>query len=86
MEAFLPSAHAPKRVVVAFGEELAPILRLNTAAGHVQVTWRKHATREPVKVRHFVTNTLLVVRLLTRLISYLSPFNRKIRHVVDVNR
>ena len=55
MAAFLPSAHAPKRAVVAFGEELAPILRLNTAAGHVQVTWRKHATRKPVKVRHFAS-------------------------------
>ena len=35
MAAFPPSAHAPKRVVVAFGEELAPILSLGMAAGDV---------------------------------------------------
>ena len=61
MAAFPPSAHALKRAVAAFGEELVPILRLNMAAGHVQATWRKHATRNPVKVRHFVANTSLVV-------------------------
>ena len=59
MAAFPPLAHAPKRVVAAFGEELVPILRLNMAAKHVQATWRKHATRKPVKVRHLVTNTWL---------------------------
>ena len=68
MAAFLLLAHAPTRAVAEFGEELAPTLRLNMAAGHVQVTWRKRATRRPVKVRHFVTNTLLVVRLLARLV------------------
>jgi len=33
MEAFQPTEHALKRAVVAFGEELVPILRLNMAAG-----------------------------------------------------
>ena len=50
MAAFLPSAHAPKRAVAAFGEEVAPILRLNMAAGDVRATWKKHATRKPAKV------------------------------------
>ena len=38
MAGFLPSAHAPKRAVAGFGEELAPILRLNMVAGDVQAT------------------------------------------------
>ena len=73
MAAFPPSARALKRAVAAFGEELVPILRLNMAAGHVQATWRKHATRNPVKVRHFVANTSLVVRPLTCLLIHLHP-------------
>ena len=60
MAAFPPSAHALKHAAAAFGEELAPILRLNMAAEHVQATSRKHATRKPVQVRYFVTNTLFV--------------------------
>ena len=50
MVVFPPSAHALKRAVAAFGKELVPILRLNMAAGHVQATWKKHATSKPVKV------------------------------------
>ena len=73
MAAFLPSARAPKRAVAAFGEEIAPILRLNMAAGHVQATWKKHATRNPVKVRHFVTNTSSGTRPLTRLVIHPHP-------------
>ena len=56
MAAFLPSVNAPKRAVAAFGEEIAPILRLNMAAGHAQATWKKHATRKPVKVRTLLSN------------------------------
>ena len=57
MAGFLPSAHAPKRAVAGFGEERAPILRLNMAAGDVMATYRKHATRKPVKVSHCMSNT-----------------------------
>ena len=87
MAAFLPSAHAPKRAVAAFGEELVPILRLNMAAGHVQVTWRKHATRKPVKVQHVVSNTLLFVRLLTRLViqSYAERFHSRLPEKLLLN-
>ena len=53
MAGFLPSAHAPKRAVAGFEEGRAPILRLNMVAGDVVATYRKHATRKPVKVRHF---------------------------------
>ena len=53
MAGFLPSAHAPKRAVAGFGEGRAPILRLNMVAGDVVATYRKHATRKPVKVIHF---------------------------------
>ena len=71
MAAFPLSAHALKRAVAAFGEELVPILRLNMAAGHVQVDRRKHAARKPVKVRHFVTsNTYSDDRSLTRLVTH----------------
>ena len=59
MAAFPPSAHALKRVVAAFGQELAPILRLNMAAEHVQATSRKHATRNPAKVRHDIVCPIL---------------------------
>ena len=57
MAAFRPSAHALKRAVAAFGQERVPILRLNMAAGDAMATWRKHATRNPAKVRHCVSNT-----------------------------
>jgi len=43
--------------VAGFGEERAPILRLNMVAGDVMATHRKHATRKPVKVSHCVSNT-----------------------------
>jgi len=56
MAAFRLSAHALKRVVAASGEELVPILRLNMAAGDVLATWRKRATRKPVKVQNFLSN------------------------------
>ena len=61
MAAFLPSAHAPKRAVAAFGEEAAPILRLNMVAGDVQATWKKHATRKLVKVNVFLCVFLVCV-------------------------
>ena len=51
MVAFPPSVHALKRVVAGFGPELAPILSLEMAAGHVKARRRNHATRKPVKVR-----------------------------------
>ena len=55
MAIFLPSAHALKRAVAGFGPELAPILSLEMAVEDVQATRRKHATRKPVKVRHFAS-------------------------------
>ena len=50
MVAFPPSVHALKRVVAGFGQELAPILSLEMAAGHVKARRRNHAIRKPVKV------------------------------------
>ena len=50
MVAFPPSATAPKRVVVGFGPELAPILSLEMVAEDVKARRRKHATRKLVKV------------------------------------
>ena len=58
MEAFRPSAHALKRVVVELGSELALILSLKMAARHVQAHRRKHATRKLVQVQNFVTQSM----------------------------
>ena len=65
MAAFPRSAHALKRVVVGLESELAPILSLGMAARDVQATRRKHATRKPVKVRHFVSKLFLSFFLLS---------------------
>ena len=50
MAAFLPSVHAPKRVVAGSREELAPILSLEMAVTDVWACRSKRATRKPVTV------------------------------------
>ena len=56
MAGFPSSAHALKRVVAGLGSELAQTLSLNTAAGDVQASRRKHATHKPAPVQNSVPN------------------------------
>ena len=65
MAAFPPSGHAPKHAVAGLGPGLALILSLDMAAGAVQANGSKHATRKPVKVRHFVLIRLSALSLVS---------------------
>ena len=87
MEATPPSDHALKRAVAAFGEELAPTLRLNMAARHVRVDRRKYATRKLVKVQNFVCKvSSLVARSFTHfyLVTHSRPFIRVFGHELTI--
>ena len=91
MVAFPPSVHALKRVVAGFGPELAPILSLEMAAGHVKARRRNHAIRKPVKVCRrtfrnqalfFVTVPFLRLKLSLKVLLLLVAYLVKIVTVV----